>query len=207
MRPRIHFGHQTKCDARAQLQPGHERNAKTISTPPTIPDQRQPQRGPRWPALVRRQLISMRGEPGLPSSVAAVIRRTPNERRGRFRHGGRAVAPKQNRHRRAPSRAICACVRASTIQMHRSRSRTATWRRAGKVDAAKQFSVFDLQKAAEFAEKKNKAGFNIYVGAALRQGETATRRTAGKPGQLPDDFPLMGRRSTSREMTSASMPS
>jgi len=31
--------------------------------------------------------------------------------------------------------------------------------------------VFDLEKAAEFAEAKNKAGFNIYVGAAMRHGE------------------------------------
>ena len=36
-----------------------------------------------------------------------------------------------------------------------------------KPDAAEQFSVFDIQKAADFAENKNKAGFNVYVGVAL----------------------------------------
>ena len=41
----------------------------------------------------------------------------------------------------------------------------------GALNAAANFSVFDLEKAAEFAEAKNKAGYNVYVGAALRQGE------------------------------------
>ncbi len=41
----------------------------------------------------------------------------------------------------------------------------------GHLNAAENFSVFDLEKAAEFAEAKNKAGFNIYVGAAMRHGE------------------------------------
>ena len=45
----------------------------------------------------------------------------------------------------------------------------------GKPDEAKHFSAFDLAGAAEFAEKKNKAGFNIYVGPALRQGETGPK--------------------------------
>jgi hypothetical protein len=45
----------------------------------------------------------------------------------------------------------------------------------GGPDAAENFSVFDLQAAAEFAEKKNKDGFNIYVGAALRHGERCGR--------------------------------
>ena len=48
----------------------------------------------------------------------------------------------------------------------------------GKPDKAKHFSAFDLDKAAEFAEAKNKAGFNIYVGAALRQGETPASQKA-----------------------------
>ena len=49
-------------------------------------------------------------------------------------------------------------------------------------DAAENFSVFDLQKAVDFAERKSKAGFNVYVGAALRnarvnrQGQQARRR-------------------------------
>ncbi len=45
----------------------------------------------------------------------------------------------------------------------------------GKPDEAKHFSAFDLAGAAEFAEKKNKAGFNIYVGPALRKGETGPK--------------------------------
>ncbi|MGB8607412.1 hypothetical protein [Bradyrhizobium sp.] len=42
----------------------------------------------------------------------------------------------------------------------------------GRPNEAKHFSAFDLAGASEFAEKKNRAGFNIYVGLALRQGET-----------------------------------
>ncbi|MCP2214243.1 hypothetical protein AB7M42_008796 [Bradyrhizobium diazoefficiens] len=49
---------------------------------------------------------------------------------------------------------------------------------AGGLDAAENFSAFNLQAAAEFAEKKNKAGFNIYVGAALRYGEPGARGRA-----------------------------
>src|SRR4249919_320283 len=37
----------------------------------------------------------------------------------------------------------------------------------GKPDEAKHFSAFDLAGAAEFAEEKNKAGSNVYVGVAL----------------------------------------
>jgi Protein of unknown function (DUF3987) len=42
----------------------------------------------------------------------------------------------------------------------------------GELNAAEHFSVFQLADAAEFAAKKNAAGFNVYVGVALRQGET-----------------------------------
>ena len=45
----------------------------------------------------------------------------------------------------------------------------------GKPNEARHFSAFDLAAAAEFAEKKNRAGFNIYVGVALRQGETDSK--------------------------------
>ena len=45
----------------------------------------------------------------------------------------------------------------------------------GKPDEAKHFSAFDLAGAAEFAEEKNKAGSNVYVGVALRQGKTDSR--------------------------------
>ena len=41
----------------------------------------------------------------------------------------------------------------------------------GDPDKARNFSAFDLEKAVEFAMAQNGAGFNIYVGAALRHGE------------------------------------
>src|SRR6516225_8328625 len=47
-----------------------------------------------------------------------------------------------------------------------------------KPDKAKQFSAFDLQKAADFSEKKSKEGYNVYVGAALRNATSHGR--AGK---------------------------
>ena len=37
------------------------------------------------------------------------------------------------------------------------------------------FSPFELDKVVAFAEAKNKAGFNIYVGAALRHGKTPAK--------------------------------
>jgi hypothetical protein len=48
-----------------------------------------------------------------------------------------------------------------------------------KPDEAETFSAFDLQKAADFAEMKSKAGFNIYVGAALRRDECRGRADVG----------------------------
>ena len=42
----------------------------------------------------------------------------------------------------------------------------------GGLRAAEQFSAFELEAAGDFAERKNRKGFNIYVGVALRQGET-----------------------------------
>jgi hypothetical protein len=44
-------------------------------------------------------------------------------------------------------------------------------RPGGALDAAKTFSVFDIEKAVDFAERKNKDNFNVYVGVALRQGK------------------------------------
>jgi hypothetical protein len=38
--------------------------------------------------------------------------------------------------------------------------------------AAEQFSVFDLEAAGDLAERRNRKGYNVYVGVALRQGET-----------------------------------
>ena len=37
------------------------------------------------------------------------------------------------------------------------------------------YSAFELKQAAEFAEAKNRLGFNIYVGPALRQGKRCGR--------------------------------
>jgi RecA-family ATPase len=39
------------------------------------------------------------------------------------------------------------------------------------LNKAESFSPFDLKTAAEFAERKNRAGYNLYVGAALRHGK------------------------------------
>jgi hypothetical protein len=39
------------------------------------------------------------------------------------------------------------------------------------VNKAATFNVFQIKEAIDFAEEKNKAGHNIYVGPALRQGE------------------------------------
>src|ERR1700730_18602268 len=41
----------------------------------------------------------------------------------------------------------------------------------GDLNEAKNFTAFELKEAAAFAEAKNRAGYNIYVGAALRQGK------------------------------------
>jgi predicted P-loop ATPase len=41
----------------------------------------------------------------------------------------------------------------------------------GALNAAENFSVFDPEKAVTFAVAKNTAGYNVYVGAAIRHGE------------------------------------
>lgn len=41
---------------------------------------------------------------------------------------------------------------------------------SGAVNAAETFSAFDLKGASDFAVAKNRAGLNVYVGPALRQG-------------------------------------
>src|SRR3954451_2036324 len=43
--------------------------------------------------------------------------------------------------------------------------------RGNKINEAQNFTAFELENAAEFALAKNKAGFNVYVGPALRQGD------------------------------------
>jgi hypothetical protein len=42
---------------------------------------------------------------------------------------------------------------------------------SGNLNEAQNFTAFELKEAAAFAEAKNKAGYNVYVGAALRQGK------------------------------------
>jgi hypothetical protein len=42
----------------------------------------------------------------------------------------------------------------------------------GKINEARHFSAFDLEQAVDFAEQQNRKGLNVYVGAALRHGET-----------------------------------
>src|SRR6516165_5640638 len=44
-----------------------------------------------------------------------------------------------------------------------------------KPDKAKQFSAFDLQKAADFAEKMSREDYNVYVGPALRNAKSNGR--------------------------------
>ena len=46
--------------------------------------------------------------------------------------------------------------------------------------SAKHFSVFELEKAAAYAVRMNKQGRNVYVGMALRQGETGPSGRATK---------------------------
>src|SRR6267142_2190787 len=41
----------------------------------------------------------------------------------------------------------------------------------GKINAAKTCTAFQIEEAVEFAATQNRAGCNIYVGAALRHGE------------------------------------
>ena len=41
----------------------------------------------------------------------------------------------------------------------------------GDLNRARKFSAHDLKPIADFAERKSQAGCNVYVGAALRQGE------------------------------------
>jgi hypothetical protein len=45
----------------------------------------------------------------------------------------------------------------------------------GAVNQAQHFSVFDLEKAAEFAEAKNRKGYNVYVAPGLRRAESSGR--------------------------------
>ena len=46
--------------------------------------------------------------------------------------------------------------------------------------ASKHFSAFELKEAAEYAAKRNNRGNNVYIGMALRQGETGPSGRATK---------------------------
>ncbi len=48
------------------------------------------------------------------------------------------------------------------------------------VNKAEIFSAFDLEKAAAFAERKNTAGFNVYIAPALRVGSHKSGRAKGE---------------------------
>ena len=47
--------------------------------------------------------------------------------------------------------------------------------KGGAITEARNYSAFELKQATEFAEAKNRLGFNIYVGPALRQGKRCGR--------------------------------
>ncbi|MET3968071.1 AAA family ATPase [Bradyrhizobium sp. S3.9.1] len=53
----------------------------------------------------------------------------------------------------------------------------------GKPDKAKRFSVFEHEVAVEFAEVTNKAGRNVYVGVALRHGDTPRKSNGRASGE------------------------
>ena len=61
--------------------------------------------------------------------------------------------------------------------MHRIEIAYADMAASQRPDAARQFSAFELDQAADFAEKKNEAGFNVYVGVALRKAGSNGRAT------------------------------
>jgi hypothetical protein len=56
--------------------------------------------------------------------------------------------------------------------------------KGGAITAAKDFSAFELKLAAEFAVAKNKAGYNLYVGPALRHGQQPGDGRAGDKNVL-----------------------
>ena len=72
----------------------------------------------------------------------------------------------------------------------------------GEVNAAQNFSVFQLQDAAKFAEAKNRAGYNIYVGPAIRQGSRpATGRAVDR--HVGPSSTVRGTRSVFRHLEGA----
>jgi hypothetical protein len=54
----------------------------------------------------------------------------------------------------------------------------------GQLKQARKFSAFDLKKVADFAERKNREGNNVYVGAALRQGDMPPKGRANDNNYL-----------------------
>ena len=72
-------------------------------------------------------------------------------------------------------------------------------------DEAVHFPPFDLKKVADFALEKNKEGFNIYVGPALRQGETG--RAAEQPMRTLPRLHMPGPTPTLRGVSIASTTS
>jgi virulence-associated protein E len=58
----------------------------------------------------------------------------------------------------------------------------------GAVDEAQNISVFKLKEAVEFAEARNKAGWNLYVAPALRQGKQPSDGRANDGSVLTSDY-------------------
>jgi putative DNA primase/helicase len=49
---------------------------------------------------------------------------------------------------------------------------------SGDLNRARKFSAHDLEPIVDFAERKNREGYNVYVGAALRQGDMPVKGRA-----------------------------
>ena len=54
----------------------------------------------------------------------------------------------------------------------------------GQLNRARKFSAFDLKRVVDFAERKNREGNNVYVGAALRQGDMPPKGRANDDNYL-----------------------
>ncbi len=58
----------------------------------------------------------------------------------------------------------------------------------GQLNEAQNWTVFELQDAAIFAEAKNKAGYNVYMGVALRHGKEPRSGRANRAHTLSSAF-------------------
>ncbi len=81
-----------------------------------------------------------------------------------------AVSPQLLPNKADISRHLYALFDPAFVQAPEAWIEIAYGRPDGKLNAAKNVSAFDLEKAVAFAEAKSNAGYNVYVGAALRHG-------------------------------------